>query len=104
VEDRPAYQAAGRVLLAHDGNFTVRGRSCRPYATATGMVADPSGHVIYDLFYPSDYGALGFKSPIVTWGHGTLGTPAQVPTLLSHFASYGFTLVANTNWPGSAVK
>jgi hypothetical protein len=67
-----------------------------PYATTTGTVADASGHVIYDLFYPSDYGALGFKSPIVTWGNGTLGTPAQVSGLLGHFASYGFTVIAST--------
>jgi hypothetical protein len=67
-----------------------------PYATTTGTVADASGHVIYDLFYPSNYGALGFKSPIVTWGNGTLGTPARVSTLLRHFASYGFTVIAST--------
>jgi hypothetical protein len=67
-----------------------------PYATTTGTVADASGQVIYDLFYPADYGALGFKSPIVTWGNGTLGTPAQVSTLLGHFASYGFTVIAST--------
>jgi hypothetical protein len=67
-----------------------------PYATTTGTVADASGHVIYDLFYPSNYGALGFKSPVVTWGNGTLGRPAQVSTLLGHFASYGFTVIAST--------
>src|ERR1051326_2670785 len=67
-----------------------------PYATTTGTVADASGHVIYDLFYPSNYGALSFKSPIVTWGNGTLGTPARVSTLLRHFASYGFTVIAST--------
>jgi hypothetical protein len=52
--------------------------------------------VIYDLFYPSNYTALGFKSPIVTWGNGTGGTPGMVSTLLSHFASYGFTVIAST--------
>ena len=67
-----------------------------PYATTTGTVTDASGNVIYDLFYPSDYGALGFKSPIVTWGNGTGGTPGDVSTLLSHLASYGFTVIAST--------
>ena len=42
-----------------------------PYATTTGTVTDATGTVIYDLFYPSNYAALGFKSPIVTWGNGT---------------------------------
>jgi pimeloyl-ACP methyl ester carboxylesterase len=72
--------------------FTPRG----PYATATSTVTDASGHAVYELFYPADYGALGFKSPIVTWGNGTGGTPADVSTLLSHFASYGFTVIAST--------
>ena len=33
-----------------------------PYATTTGTVKDATGTVIYDLFYPSSYAALGFKS------------------------------------------
>ena len=52
--------------------------------------------MIYDLFYPRHYAALGFKSPIVTWGNGTGGTPGNVSTLLRHFASYGFTVIAST--------
>lgn len=67
-----------------------------PYATTSSTVTDASGHAVYDLFYPSDYGALGFKSPLVTWGNGTGGTPADVSTLLRHFASYGFTVIAST--------
>jgi hypothetical protein len=67
-----------------------------PYATTTGVVKDSSGQVIYDLFYPSSYPALGFKSPIVTWGNGTDATPGKVSTLLSHLASYGFTVIAST--------
>jgi len=67
-----------------------------PYATTTGTVTDATGTAIYDLFYPSDYAALGFKSPIVTWGNGTGGTPAMVSTFLSHLASYGFTVIAST--------
>ena len=67
-----------------------------PYATTTGTVTDASGTVIYDLFYPANYTALGFKSPIVTWGNGTGGSPGQVSTFLSHLASYGFTVIAST--------
>jgi predicted dienelactone hydrolase len=67
-----------------------------PYATTTGTVTDAGGTAIYDLFYPANYAALGFKSPIVTWGNGTNATPAQVSVLLSHLASYGFTVIAST--------
>ena len=57
---------------------------------------DATGTAIYDLFYPSDYAALGFKSPIVTCGNGTGGSPAKVSTFLRHLASYGFTVIAST--------
>jgi len=67
-----------------------------PYATTTGTVTDASGAAVYDLFYPSDYPALGFQSPIVTWGNGTGGSPAKVSVFLRHLASYGFTVVAST--------
>jgi pimeloyl-ACP methyl ester carboxylesterase len=67
-----------------------------PYAVTTGTVTDGSGDVIYDLYYPDDYAALGFQSPIITWGNGTDATPAMYSTLLSHLASYGFTVIAST--------
>jgi hypothetical protein len=59
-------------------------------------VTNASGTAVYDLFYPSDYAALGFQSPIVTWGNGTGGTPAAVSVFLRHLASYGFTVIAST--------
>lgn len=65
-----------------------------PYATTTGTITDASGAVVYDTFYPSNYAALGFASPIVTWGNGTNATPTMYTTLLRHLASYGFTVVA----------
>jgi hypothetical protein len=67
-----------------------------PYATATGTVTGASGTAVYDLFYPSDYAALGFQSPIVTWGNGTGGAPAEYSAFLLHLASYGFTVIAST--------
>lgn len=67
-----------------------------PYSVTTGTVTDGSGDVIYDLYYPDDYAALGFQSPIITWGNGTDGTPAMCSTLLRHLASYGFTVIAST--------
>jgi hypothetical protein len=72
--------------------FTLPG----PYATATGTVTNASGTAVYDLFYPSDYAAVGFQSPIVTWGNGTGGTPADYSAFLLHLASYGFTVIAST--------
>jgi hypothetical protein len=67
-----------------------------PYVTATAAVTNASGTAIYDLFYPGDYAALGFQSPIVTWGNGTGGTPADYSVFLQHLASYGFTVIAST--------
>jgi hypothetical protein len=67
-----------------------------PYATSTATVTNSAGTAVYDVFYPAAYSALGFMSPIVTWGNGTGGTPAQASTLLDHLASYGFTVIAST--------
>jgi pimeloyl-ACP methyl ester carboxylesterase len=60
------------------------------------MATITAGNATYDLFYPARYDKLGFRSPIVTWGNGTNATPALYTTLLSHFASYGFTVIATT--------
>jgi pimeloyl-ACP methyl ester carboxylesterase len=73
--------------------YTLRG----PYATSTGVVTSRSGKALYDLFYPKRYAALGFKSPIITWGNGTGGIPRHFSTLLSHLASYGFAVIASTS-------
>src|SRR5690348_3590516 len=67
-----------------------------PYATTTETVTDTSGTAIYDVFRPSDYAALGFQSPIVTWGNGTGASPSKVSDFLGHLASYGFTVIAST--------
>jgi hypothetical protein len=67
-----------------------------PYATTTGTVTGASGTAIYDLFYPSNYAALGFKSPVITWGNGTGSAPGKYSVFLSHLASYGFTIIAST--------
>ena len=67
-----------------------------PYVTATATVTNALGAAIYDLFYPGDYAAVGFQSPIVTWGNGTGGTPAEYSVFLLHLASYGFTVIAST--------
>src|SRR5712671_3181975 len=91
----------------HHGRHPVLAAYTRPgpYATATGTVKDATGTAIYDLFYPRHYAALGFNSPIVTWGNGTTGRPAMVSTLLGHLASYGFTIIASASgWTGSGTQ
>jgi pimeloyl-ACP methyl ester carboxylesterase len=65
-----------------------------PFLTTSMVITVGTG--TYDVFRPSSYRRLGFKSPIVTWGNGTDATPGMYTTLLSHFASYGFTVIAST--------
>jgi hypothetical protein len=65
-----------------------------PFGTTSSTIA--AGTATYDVFRPTPYAALGFESPIVTWGNGTDATPAMYTTLLRHFASYGFTVIATT--------
>jgi pimeloyl-ACP methyl ester carboxylesterase len=65
-----------------------------PFAITKTTITD--GSATYDVFRPAHYDKLGFKSPIVTWGNGTNATPGMYTTLLSHFASYGFTVIATT--------
>jgi pimeloyl-ACP methyl ester carboxylesterase len=71
--------------------FTAAG----PYAT-TNSVVTQNGSATYDVYYPKDYSKVGFLSPIITWGSGTDAIPSMYTTLLSHLASYGFTVIATT--------
>ena len=82
-----------RVAYPVEAAFTPPG----PYATTTSTVTDGAGNAIYDIYYPADYGALGFMSPIVTWGNGTDDIPSQYTTLLGHLASYGFSVIGTTS-------
>jgi pimeloyl-ACP methyl ester carboxylesterase len=66
-----------------------------PYATTTATATDAAGNT-FRLYRPSDYAALGFDSPIVTWGNGTDATPEMYSRLLTQFASHGFTVIAST--------
>ncbi|HYA52279.1 MAG TPA: hypothetical protein VEG33_14035, partial [Streptosporangiaceae bacterium] len=71
----PESLAAPQANESHHARYPVEAAYTRPgpYATTTDTVTDGAGNAIYDLYYPADYAALGFKSPIVTWGNGTLG-------------------------------
>ena len=66
-----------------------------PFATTTGTVTEGST-VVYDLYYPSNYRSMKFKSPIVTWGNWTGAASDQYSSLLLQFASDGFTAIAST--------
>jgi hypothetical protein len=66
-----------------------------PFATTTGTATDGLGNG-YAVYRPASYPALGFASPILTWGNGTGATPGQYSTLLTRLASYGFTVIAST--------
>ena len=82
----------------HGASYPVQSAYTKPgpYATTTGTVTGATGTATYDEYYPASYAALGFKSPIVTWGNGTGGKPADTAVFLNHLASYGFTVIATT--------
>jgi hypothetical protein len=68
-----------------------------PWAVTSTIGAgccDTTGHK-FDLWYPTNLGANGFRHPIVTWGNGTSATPSQYAYLLSHLASWGFVVIAS---------
>jgi hypothetical protein len=66
-----------------------------PYAMTTGTATDSLGNT-YDLYYPADYSALGFKSPIITWGVGAGSAPSTYSVLFTRLVSWGFTIIAST--------
>jgi len=61
-----------------------------------GACCDSRGNS-FDLYYPTNLGANGFKHPILTWGNGTNGVPAHYAMLLRHMASWGFVVIATVD-------
>jgi len=92
VPTRPPVLAPSAAAAASsiEAGFSPVGR----YAVTAQVLTDVSGSTPYKIFRPADYSALGFASPIVTWGNGTNGTVDLYSVLLSHLASYGFTVIA----------
>jgi hypothetical protein len=75
--------------------------SAGPWEISTGTYTDASGNS-YDLFYPTQLGADGFKHPILTWGNGTGGKPSDVKGVLDQLTSWGFVIIASTSgWTGT---
>lgn len=85
--------ASAAVAAPVEARFQATG----PWAVSTATVNDSSGRAIYQLSYPTNLGAGGVRHPIVTWGNGSLATPADYPGLLSHLASWGYAVVASTS-------
>lgn len=85
----PALAATTYPIEAH---YSVAG----PWAISTGSYTDGSGNA-YDLFYPTQLGANGFKHPILTWGNGTNAVPGQYTGVLDQLASWGFVIIASTS-------
>jgi len=58
-----------------------------------GACCDSAGNK-FDLYYPTQLGANGFKHPILTWGNGTNATSNLYAYFLKHMASWGFGVIA----------
>src|SRR6266436_3652514 len=58
-----------------------------------GACCDSLGNA-FDLFYPTNLGANGFKHPILAWGNGTNGAPGHYAKFRTQMASWGFVVVA----------
>lgn len=74
-----------------------------PYATVTessvgpeaGVGADGEPPPKFTMFRPKDMAAGGLCHPVITWGNGTGANPGMYKSLLSHFASHGFVVIAS---------
>jgi hypothetical protein len=60
----------------------------------TGTLCCDSAGNKFDLYYPTNLGAGGFKHPILTWGNGTNGKASDAAYFLKHMASWGFVIIA----------
>lgn len=59
------------------------------------MVPNTGPDGTYVVYRPdATLGMNGLKHPVATWGNGILTTPDQYQTLLGHFASHGFVVIA----------
>ncbi|WP_157556475.1 poly(ethylene terephthalate) hydrolase family protein [Nocardia acidivorans] len=75
--------------FAQPGPWAVTARKAFGCCDSTGAA--------YDIWYPTDIGAGGFRHPIITWGDGTDAAPSQYAYLLTHLASWGFVVIATEN-------
>ncbi|MET9489595.1 hypothetical protein [Nocardia sp. NPDC006630] len=87
----PSEQATGTIESGYSapGPWQVTAQHAFACCDTTGAA--------YDVWYPTDLGAKGFRHPIITWGDGTLALPHQYTYLLQHLASWGFVVIAPEN-------
>jgi hypothetical protein len=60
----------------------------------------------FDLYYPTQLGANGFKHPILTWANGSFANSSLYTYYLKHMASWGFVVIATQDsqtGPGQTV-
>ncbi|MEH6492574.1 alpha/beta hydrolase family protein [Halopseudomonas sp.] len=72
--------------------------------SASGSFSTTSGSAGFSctVYRPSTLGANGRKHPIIVWGNGTGASPSTYGSLLNHWASHGFVVVAaNTSNAGT---
>ena len=71
-----------------------------PFATTNG-----SAGFSCTVYRPRTLGADGVKHPIIVWGNGTGASPTTYRSLLDHWASHGFVVIAaNTSNPGTGTQ
>ncbi|MVU76700.1 alpha/beta hydrolase [Nocardia sp. ET3-3] len=96
-----ALVALGLPAMAGHADSTVESTFSQPGPWAVTEQRDvaccDSTGAAYDIWYPTDLGANGFRHPIITWGDGTNAHPGQYDYLLRHFASWGFVVIATEN-------
>jgi hypothetical protein len=51
----------------------------------------------YTMFRPQTLGQAGLKHPVITWGNGTGTMPSTYRTMLTHYASHGFVVIASNS-------
>jgi hypothetical protein len=76
-----------------------------PFATSRDTDTGPGA--AYDVLRPSVLGAAGLKHPIVAWANGTMYSLDLYAPLLTHWASYGFVVIAghtNSTAGGATIK
>jgi hypothetical protein len=85
-------------------NFYANGSWAVTVQTGT-LCCDSLGNK-FDLYYPTNLGANGFKHPILTWGNGSFGKAGDLDYFLKHMASWGFVIIAtedNMTGPGQTI-
>ena len=90
--------AKERLAMSLPSTFPIEAHysSAGSWAITTGSYIDASGNT-YDLFYPTQLGANGFKHPILTWGNGSFGTPSLYTGVLNQLVTWGFVIIASTS-------